>query len=113
MNLSRQRCIRHPEREAVARCPSCGRFFCRECVTEHEGRILCTACLSRTAEEREPGRRPCACAALRAAGKGLALAACFLLLWSFYTFVGIILQAIPHRFHDSTAFEHVWEDRTH
>jgi len=39
------RCWNHESREAVCRCPSCGRGFCRECVAEHEGRLLCAACL--------------------------------------------------------------------
>ena len=34
-NLIHQRCSNHPGREAAVRCPECGRFFCRECVTEH------------------------------------------------------------------------------
>lgn len=42
-----QRCFHHAHREAVARCPACGRFFCRECVSEHEGRFLCASCLKR------------------------------------------------------------------
>lgn len=45
IDLARQRCLRHDFREAVCRCPGCGRFFCRECVTEHGGRLLCAACL--------------------------------------------------------------------
>ena len=44
-DLSLQRCRNHAEREAVARCPGCGHHFCRECVTEHDDRILCAACL--------------------------------------------------------------------
>lgn len=40
-------CLNHPAREAAARCPECGRFFCRECVTEHAGRMTCAACLAR------------------------------------------------------------------
>ena len=36
-----QRCWNHELREAVCRCPGCGRSFCRECVTEHEARLLC------------------------------------------------------------------------
>ena len=40
-----QRCWNHEGREAVCRCPECGRSFCRECVTEHETRLLCAACL--------------------------------------------------------------------
>ena len=41
------RCRRHPDRPAAARCPECGEAHCRECVVEHEGRILCAACLTR------------------------------------------------------------------
>ena len=40
-----QRCWNHEAREAVCRCPQCGRSFCRECVTEHESRLLCATCL--------------------------------------------------------------------
>lgn len=47
--LSRQRCWTHARREAVSRCPSCTRFYCRECVTEHEGRLLCVGCLAKVA----------------------------------------------------------------
>ena len=43
--LLQQHCWNHEAREAVCRCPSCGRSFCRECVTEHESRLLCAACL--------------------------------------------------------------------
>ena len=40
-----QRCWNHESREAVCRCPECGRSFCRECVTEHDARLLCASCL--------------------------------------------------------------------
>jgi len=40
-----QRCWNHEAREAVCRCPECGRSYCRECVTEHEARLLCAACI--------------------------------------------------------------------
>ena len=40
-----QRCWNHESREAVCRCLECGRSYCRECVTEHESRLLCAACL--------------------------------------------------------------------
>ena len=43
--LINQRCWNHELREAVCRCPGCSRYFCRECVTEHESRLLCAACL--------------------------------------------------------------------
>ncbi len=53
--LIHQRCWNHASREAVCRCPACGRDFCRECVTEHESRLLCAVCLqasARTAPRR-------------------------------------------------------------
>jgi len=56
----RQRCWNHANREAVCRCPECGRPFCRECVTEHEARLLCAVCLQALAlqtEMRTPFRR--------------------------------------------------------
>ena len=55
-----QRCWNHDAREAVCRCPECGRTYCRECVTEHEARLLCAACLQkieRAAKTRSGGRR--------------------------------------------------------
>jgi len=45
------RCWNHESREAVCRCPECGRSFCRECVTEHQSRLLCSACLTRLAHQ--------------------------------------------------------------
>ena len=45
-----QRCWHHEAREAVCRCPQCSRSYCRECVSEHEGRLLCAACLRNAAK---------------------------------------------------------------
>jgi hypothetical protein len=50
------RCWNHEGREAVCRCPECGRPFCRECVTEHAQRLLCAACLERAARPGVAGR---------------------------------------------------------
>jgi hypothetical protein len=47
-----QRCWNHEAREAVCLCPACGRSFCRECVTEHEARLTCAACLREIARSR-------------------------------------------------------------
>ncbi len=44
------RCWNHEAREAVCQCPQCGRSFCRECVTEHESRLMCAACLRHAAQ---------------------------------------------------------------
>ena len=66
-----QRCWNHEGREAVCRCPDCGRSFCRECVSEHEARLLCAACLARaaqTAPRRSNSLRRLAPAAMLLAG---------------------------------------------
>lgn len=74
MSLRHNRCQFHPEREAVARCPRCGRHFCAECVTEQAGVMRCGPCLSAetpgAGSTTPPPNRPEA-----ALGLGLALAA--------------------------------------
>ena len=32
LDLKKARCFVHADREAVARCPMCEKFFCHECV---------------------------------------------------------------------------------
>ena len=51
------RCWNHEPREAVCRCPECGRSFCRECVTEHDARLVCAACLESLGRARDVRRR--------------------------------------------------------
>lgn len=51
--ISSSKCFHHPFREAAARCPECRRFFCRECITEHEDRILCAQCLAKKSEKKK------------------------------------------------------------
>jgi hypothetical protein len=83
------RCHNHPEREAVARCVTCGRFYCRECITEHHDRMICSACLKSTSE-RKRGRRlfSAVVTAFRVIGGAL-------VLWlSFYS-LGRVLVHIP------------------
>jgi|SRR5271157_866614 len=74
------RCWNHEAREAVCQCPQCGRSFCRECVTEHESRLLCAACLRHAAQAAAAGRgrlRRIFPAALTLAGMVLAWAVFF------------------------------------
>jgi len=82
-----QRCCNHELREAVCRCPACGRDFCRECVTEHASRLLCAACLqslTRTVPARRGVRVPIAPLA--------ALASLLLSWWIFYIGGEILLE---------------------
>lgn len=48
--LRHARCLFHPLREAAARCPHCGGTFCRECVTDEEGKLACPPCLRRLSQ---------------------------------------------------------------
>jgi hypothetical protein len=93
--LTLQKCLNHPAREAAARCVQCAGNYCRECVVEHDGRLLCAACLrkaSRGAEFRERWLKKIWLAAQTA----MALA----FLWiSFFT-LGKVLLSIPASFHE-------------
>jgi hypothetical protein len=40
------KCEVHAMREAAARCTVCSHHYCRECIQEHEGRMVCGNCLS-------------------------------------------------------------------
>lgn len=92
-SLSAERCLLHPRREAAARCARCRHYFCRECATEHQGQILCGACLAAgTDSGREGGRLIRALTGWSAAGGGLALI-CLL----FYLFGRIVLAMVAPR----------------
>jgi hypothetical protein len=102
-NLVTQRCFNHAQREAVARCPQCGHCFCRECITEHDDRVICAACLRKLAQARPLQRR--AFASLLRGGQcllGLVLG------WFFFYLVGEALLALPTSFHEST----IWKVNT-
>jgi hypothetical protein len=45
-SFASRRCRNHIDRQAACRCPGCGFDFCRECVTEHDERLLCSRCVA-------------------------------------------------------------------
>ena len=95
MDLTLQRCVIHADRKAIARCPSCANYFCRECVTEHEGRFLCSNCLQRRPAPIEPVQRIAGrFAAVIGTLIGIAVA------WFFFYFIGQLLIMIPSNLHD-------------
>jgi hypothetical protein len=105
-DLATQRCFNHATREAVACCPQCGGYFCRECITEHDGRVICAACLRQQAgipRVRESGlvnlRRVCQC------GLGLLVA------WFFFYLVGESLLSLPAAFHERTLWKANWLEK--
>jgi hypothetical protein len=104
-SLALQRCWNHSSREAVARCPECGRSYCRECVVEHEDRIICSGCLARiTATNTAPEQKLNLWPALRLACtlSGVAVA------WFIYFNAGRALLSIPDRWHAQTLWEWTW-----
>lgn len=56
MSLARARCVNHELRQASGICPTCRRSFCKECLTEHDGRLTCASCLRRAAPEAKASR---------------------------------------------------------
>jgi len=43
--LSNIRCQNHIEREAAAICMKCQNYFCKECITEYDDKMLCKNCI--------------------------------------------------------------------
>ncbi len=95
-SLSQSRCFQHVSREAVARCPDCERFYCRECVTEHDGRMICRPCLDGILEAAPKAQSGWVKAARGWFMAGLGF---FLAVYAFYL-VGKILLGIPSQFHN-------------
>ena len=93
MNIAQERCSNHASREAVARCPECGRYFCRECIGEHEDRVDLRLCLKRLSAQACP---------TTPSGRLIRLAQVFagvLLLWSSFYLLGKAATHIPSSFH--------------
>lgn len=93
--LVHQRCLHHADREAAARCPECKRYFCRECVSEHDNRILCADCLRRLLAPASAHRGRFD-GVLRL---GMSIIG-FALVWFFFFLIGRGLIAIPGSFHE-------------
>lgn len=97
-SLAAQRCNNHASREAVARCPTCQRFFCRECISDHEGRVICASCLG--AMRVTPAKR-----GSKPMGGILGMigaTAAIVLIWVCFYLFGAALAAIPSSFHNGT-----------
>ena len=95
--LSRQRCRNHYQREAVARCPLCKSHFCRECVTEHDDRVVCASCLAKElANDDRAIKKMFGMRRIIATGVGL------FLLWGIFYYFGRALLLLPTSFHDGT-----------
>lgn len=98
--LASQRCFNHAAREAAARCPECGRYFCRECVSEHEDRLICAACLKQLTRPQLSKRYH-----LVGLFRMVQLVLGILVLWSSFYLLGHMLLSIPTTFHDAKIWE--------
>jgi hypothetical protein len=99
-DLIQQGCFYHAARVAAARCPRCRRFFCRECVTEHEGQVICASCLARLGAR--VARRGAGLAALALAAP---CAAGLLALWLAFYGLGHLLLRLPSTFHEGVLWK--------
>ena len=90
-----QRCLNHASREAVVRCPECRQFFCRECVVEHRGRMICTSCMAAAGAAPDAGK-------FRAALWPAFAAAGFFVAWLIFYYAGVMLARVPSDFFEGT-----------
>ncbi|MCK5545241.1 MAG: hypothetical protein KAI35_08485, partial [Desulfobulbaceae bacterium] len=80
-----------------ARCPECGRFFCRECITEHKDRVLCASCL-----EKQHASRPIRTIRFGGIVRIGQFLSGSIFLWLFFYYLGRILLSLPSSFHEGT-----------
>jgi hypothetical protein len=104
--LAHQRCFNHAQREAAARCLGCRQYFCRECVTEHDDRVLCAVCLQKLAKPPISRRRSFVNVA-----RFFQCLFSLLLLWFFFYLAGEGLLSLPSSFHEGTLWHVNWLDK--
>ncbi len=100
IDLTHQRCMNHGQREAVARCPECSHYFCRECVAEHEGRVVCANCLTRLVGAKG-GRKT----ARDRLAHLLPFIAALLFIWICFLGLGQALLSLPDEFHSGEVWQ--------
>jgi hypothetical protein len=101
--VAHQRCFNHADREAVARCPGCRQFFCRECITEHDDQVICANCLRKLARVSLLKRRGWV--------NTFAVGRCLLgllMAWFFFYLAGVSLLSLPTFFHEGTFWQVKW-----
>ena len=95
-------CVIHPDRQSVARWPSCRQFFCEECITEHGGKLTCAKCLRESVHESvvaPPRKRTIHLMPFLQLGFALMIG------WLLFYLVAGTLADIPDDFHDGTIWE--------
>jgi hypothetical protein len=105
MSIAAQRCHNHLKREAVSLCLECTRYFCRECVTEHDNRVICASCIRKLSTKSEKKR-------LNLEGlKRLALSVFGVFtLWLFFYILGFTLVSVAEPFHEDVLWEETQDE---
>jgi hypothetical protein len=93
-------CLNHPRREAAARCTSCSQPFCRECVTEFEGRMVCGACHREKLQAKGKRKRDWFLVTTL-----LQATAGFAALWLSAWLLGRVLVNLPSDVHEGTLWQ--------
>lgn len=107
VSFAQSRCFNHAQREAAARCPECGRCFCRECVSEHRNRLLCASCIAEETAQAQPGPKR-NFGSLRMVFR---MMLGVLVLWVSFFVIGKALLAVPSVFHEHKMFlEDDWDN---
>lgn len=99
-SLTHQRCFNHSVREAAARCPECGQFYCRECITEHDDRVICASCLKKLAKVPFTQR-----SGFVSVVRSVQLLFGFAVVLLFFYLLGQSLLSVPSSFHDGTVWK--------
>lgn len=103
--LHRSKCLNHPDREAVACCPECKNFFCRECVTEHHGKLVCKTCLTSAASSEQTTSLNAFQKIMSGTGTLFKMVLSFSILWLTAYAFGRLLLLIPDSFHSGDIWE--------
>ena len=103
--VARQRCFHHAMREAVARCPECGQFFCRECITEHDDRVICASCLKKLAAAGARAER-----SVWNVWPACQIAGGALFAWALFYLCGLGLLSIPSEYHEGRLWKEKFMD---
>jgi len=104
--LAQTTCRIHFDRPASARCPGCRQFYCAECITEHDGKLTCAACL-KSARALSGDSEARSAKSIKRLGWFQPVPIFHFLLglimvWLIFHFIAQTLTSIPDKFHDGT-----------
>ena len=103
--ISKKRCFNHISREAAACCPVCKRFFCRECITEHDDRVICSSCLGKKVSIKKDPKT-----AITVLKSILYFTIGFFIIWIFFFIMGKSLLSLPDTFHKGTMWKSIMQE---